>query len=133
MKIVLDTNVLMSGIFFLGPPYQILKAWQKDKFNIVISENILTEYQRVAEELSKQYPSVHIEPILELLTIHAEMVDTHGFNVTVCEDPDDNMFISCALASKSKIIVSGDKHLLKVSEYQRIVVVKPRVFIDNYL
>jgi len=46
-----DTNVLMSGIFFSGPPYQILKAWQKDKFNIVISENILTEYQRVAEEL----------------------------------------------------------------------------------
>ena len=93
----------------------------------------MTEYQRVAEELSKQFPAVDIDKILELLTIHTEMVDTHGFEVTVCEDPDDNMFISCALASKSKIIVSGDKYLLKISGYKNIEVFNPRNFIDNYL
>jgi putative PIN family toxin of toxin-antitoxin system len=133
MKIVLETNVLISGIFFSGPPYQILKAWQEGKIEIAISEDILIEYQRVAEELSKQFPSVDIEQILKLLTIHAEIVDTHGLEVTVCEDPDDNMFISCALASKSKIIVSGDKHLLKISGHQKIEVFKPRDFIDNHL
>ena len=133
MKIVLDTNVLISGIFFSGPPYQILKAWQEGKVEIAISEDILTEYQRVTEELSKQFPSVDIEQILKLLTINAEIVDTHGLEVTVCEDPDDNMFISCALASNSKIIVSGDKHLLKISGYQKIEVFKPRNFMDNHL
>ena len=133
MKIVLDTNVLISAIFFYGPPYQVLKAWQEGRIKIAISEEILTEYQWVAEELSKQFPSVDIEQILELLTIHAEIVDTQGFEVTVCEDPDDNMFISCALASKSKIIVSGDKHLLRISGYKNIDVFKPRDFIDDYL
>ena len=132
MKIVLDTNVLISGIFFSGPPWQILKSWKDGVINIAISEEILTEYQRVAEELSEQYPGVDIEQILELLTIRAEMVDTHGFEVTVCDDPDDDMFISCALASQCKVIVSGDKHLLRVSGYQGIEVLKPRDFIDNH-
>ena len=52
MKIVLDTNVLISGIFFTGPPYQILKAWQKGKTSFAVSKEILTEYQRVARDVS---------------------------------------------------------------------------------
>jgi len=133
MKIILDTNVLISGIFFSGPPYQILKAWKEGKIQIAVSKEILTEYHRVAEELSEKFPSVEISQILALFTIHAEMVNTQGLEVSVCEDPDDNMFISCALGSKSKIIVSGDKHLLKISGYQEIEVFKPRIFLDNYL
>ncbi len=133
MKIILDTNVLISGIFFSGPPYRILKAWKEGKIQIAVSKEILAEYHRVAEELSEKFPSVEISQILALFTIHAEMVNTQGLEVSVCEDPDDNMFISCALGSKSKIIVSGDKHLLKISGYQEIEVFKPRIFLDNYL
>ena len=133
MKIVLDTNVLISGIFFSGPPYQILKAWQEGKIQIAVSKEILVEYHRVAEELSAKFPNIEISQILELLTIHSEMVNTQGLEVSVCEDPDDNMFISCALGSKSKIIVSGDKHLLKISGYQEIEVLKPKIFFDDHL
>jgi len=133
MKIVLDTNVFISGIFFSGPPAQILKAWKEQKIQIVLSKEILDEYQRVAGELSAKFPSVDIEPIIELLTIYGEVVETAGISVTVCEDPDDNMFLECAIASNSKIIISGDNHLLKISGYQGIDVLKPREFIDNVL
>lgn len=133
MKIVLDTNVFISGIFFSGPPAQILKAWKEQKIQIVLSKGILDEYQRVAEELSKKFPSVNIEPIIELLTIYGEVVETEGITVTACEDPDDNIFLECAIASNSKIIVSGDNHLLKISGYRNIDVVKPRDFVDNSL
>lgn len=133
MKIVLDTNVFISGIFFSGPPAQILRAWKDGKIQIVLSKEILNEYQRVGEELSKKFPSVDIEPIIELLTMYGEVVETQGISVTVCEDPDDNMFIECAIASGSKIIVSGDKHLLKISGYQDIESVKPRDFVDRFL
>ena len=133
MKIVLDTNVFISGIFFSGPPAQILKAWNDQKFQIVISKEILSEYQRVAHELSKKFSAVDIVPIIELLTIYGEIVETEGVSVTVCEDPDDNMFLECAIASNSKIIVSGDKHLLRISGYRGIDVVKPRDFIDDSL
>lgn len=133
MKIVLDTNVFISGIFFSGPPAQILDAWKDQRFQIVISKEILTEYQRVAHELSKKFLTIDIVPIIELLTIYGEIVDTEGISITECEDPDDNMFLECAIASNSNIIVSGDKHLLRVSGYQGIDVVKPRDFIDDYL
>jgi putative PIN family toxin of toxin-antitoxin system len=83
--------------------------------------------------LSKKFSPINIEPIIELLTIYGEIVETGGVTVTVCEDPDDNMFIECAIASNSKIIVSGDKHLLKISGYQKIDVVKPRDFVDSFI
>ena len=61
------------------------------------------------------------------------MVDDTEHVVKVSEDPDDDMFISCALSCGCKIIVSGDKHLLKISGYENIEVLKPRMFIDTYL
>ncbi len=133
MKIVLDTNVFISGIFFSGPPSKILQAWRDSKIQILLSEEILIEYQRVGEELSVQFPAVNIEQIIKLLTVYGEVFETNDISVTKCEDPDDNKFIECAIASNSKIIVSGDKHLLKISGYQGISVLKPRDFMDNYL
>ncbi len=133
MKIVLDTNVFISGIFFGGPPSQILQSWRQAKIKIILTEEILGEYQRVGEELSAKYPSVNIEAIIELFTIFGEFVETKGIAESVCEDPDDNKFIECAIASQSKLIVSGDNHLLKLSGYKAIEVLKPRQFVDNYL
>ena len=70
MRIVLDTNVFISGIFFSGPPSQVLKAWKGKHIQIVLSEEILTEYQRVGEELSSKYSKIDIGPIIDLLTIY---------------------------------------------------------------
>lgn len=133
MKIVLDTNVFISGIFFGGPPSQILQSWRKSQIKIVLNEQILKEYQMVGEEISAKYPLINIEPIIELFTIFGEFVETKGITETICEDPDDNKFIECAIASQSKLIVSGDKHLLTLSGYKGIEVLKPRQFTDNYL
>ena len=133
MKVILDTNVFISGIFFSGPPSQILKAWRKQSIQILLSQKILDEYQYVAEALSSKFPTVDILPIIELITIHGQFVDTQGFDVSVCEDPDDDKFFECAVAGKCKTIVSGDKHLLKLSGYQGILVLKPRDFMEKYL
>ena len=67
------------------------------------------------------------------MTVHGQFVDSTGLDITVCEDPDDNKFIECAIASDTKIIVSGDKHLLKITGHQGITVFKPREFVDRYL
>ena len=133
MKIVLDTNVFISGIFFGGAPSDILKLWRESKVRIVLTEQILEEYQRVGKELSAKYQSIDITPIIELFTIFGEFVETKGISESICEDPDDNKFIECAIASQSKLIVSGDKHLLKISGHKEIEVVKPRQFLDNHI
>ena len=133
MKIVLDTNVFISGVFFSGPPYQILKAWREGRISLLISDEIFEEYQRVGELLSNNFPKVDLGPFLELLAITTELVVPKRLQKPVCEDPDDDKFFACALAGKSKIIISGDKHLLKVSEYKAIKVLRPRKFVDDYL
>lgn len=55
MRVVLDTNVLVSGIFYSGPPAAILQAWKAGKISLVTSQAILSEYKRVLEELSVQF------------------------------------------------------------------------------
>ena len=133
MKIVLDTNVFISGIFFTGPPYQILRAWQKQDLQIVISLEILDEYDRVGEELVDQFPEVDLNPVLELFTTKAELIKAAPLDEAVCDDPDDDKFFACAIAGGADLIVSGDKHLLKMSGYQGVEVVRPRQFVDEYL
>lgn len=133
MKIVLDTNVFVSGVFFTGPPYQILKAWRDRRIQILISGEILEEYHRVGKQLHEQFPEVDLEPILQLITTHAVMVQPQKLPNAVCADPDDDKFLACALAGKSKIIISGDKQLLKVSGHKGIKVIRPRKFVDDHL
>jgi putative PIN family toxin of toxin-antitoxin system len=133
VRLILDTNVFVSGVFFSGPPSQILEAWRGGRFHIIISQDILDEYKRVGEILSGQFPVIDLWPIIELVTAEAEMYPSHTMPEPVCDDPDDDKFISCAISAKCKIIVSGDKHLLKVSGFNGIEVIKPREFVDKYL
>lgn len=133
MRIVLDTNVFVSGVFFRGPPYEILKAWQDDRFQLVISQEILQEYREVGEALAKRFSGVDLSPILELLIVKAELTESPSLLEAVCDDPEDDKFLACALAGNSKLIISGDKHLLKISGYRGIKVIKPRKFFDDFL
>ena len=133
MRIILDTNVFVSGVFFTGPPYQILKAWNAGKLELVISDEILAEYRRVAAILAEQYPPTNLQTFLSFVEQKATFVEAPKLAQPVCEDADDDKFLACAIASGAKIIVSGDKHLLKVSGYEGIQVKKPRTFVDEDL
>lgn len=133
MKIVLDTNVFVSGVFFSGPPYRILEAWRDGKIQLAVSPDVLDEYKRVGEILGEDHPGVDLKPIFEYVIHHAEVYAASPLPETVCSDPDDDKFLACALASESTVIVSGDKHLLEVSGYQNIEVLKPRDFVNRYL
>jgi putative PIN family toxin of toxin-antitoxin system len=133
VKVVLDTNVFVSGIFFNGPPYQILQAWQEQRIELVVSPDILTEYKRVGDIMAEEHPAINLKPILEYVIHNATVYDALPLSFRVCEDPDDDKFLACALAGGASVIVSGDKHLLKVSGYQGIEVLKPRDFVSKYL
>ena len=133
MKVVLDTNVLVSGIFFTGPPAAILKAWSRGKIRLVVSPEILEEYARVSAELSGKYSGIEIQSILDLIVVHSEVCSPRPLSRRVCEDPHDDIFFAAAIDTKTKIIISGDKHLLNASGYHGISVLTPRQFIMRYL
>jgi uncharacterized protein len=132
MKVILDTNVLVSGIFFKGPPYQIFQIWKKGEIDVVISHEILEEYRRVIQDISKQFAHIDISKLFEMITLKAHFTFSFALNSQLCEDPDDDKFFSAALASKTSIIISGDKHLLDKSNFSGITVLKPKNFLDLY-
>ena len=99
IKTILDTNVLISGVFWKGVPFEILKAWQNHRFRLVISFPILYEYHRVLDEMSKRRPIPVLSSILEVIELQAEMVEPVSFAKAVCDDPDDDKFLEAALAA----------------------------------
>lgn len=131
IKVILDTNVLVSGIFFSGPPARILKAWQDGRFQIALSEEILNEYRRVIQSLAAKLGHIDFEPILETLLIESELVPSWSFESPVCEDPDDDKFLACAMVSHANYLITGDNHLLKIGNFIDTRIVTPRQFIDN--
>jgi putative PIN family toxin of toxin-antitoxin system len=132
VKIVLDTNVLVSGIFFSGPPAQILRAFGQSKLRLIVTPEILEEYKRVAAELHDHFPGIEISRILELIVIGSEICVPVELEHPICTDPKDDKFFAAAISGGAKVIVSGDKHLLKVSGAHGISVLTPRSFIDRY-
>jgi putative PIN family toxin of toxin-antitoxin system len=133
VKVVLDTNVFVSGVFFNGPPYEILKAWHDRKVILVFSPEILDEYRRTGEKMSRRYEGVDLDPFLALVVLNGKVFTSAVLAEAVCEDPEDDKFFACAIASNCPMIISGDKHLLKASGYRDIEVLTPRAFLEIHL
>lgn len=133
MRIVLDTNVFVSGVFFGGVPGRILDAWRDARVRLVLSADILEEYQRVGQVLGAEYSGVDLEPFLALLTVQAEIVEAPDLPEPVSSDPDDDKFLACAIAAGVAVVVSGDKDLLDQSGWRSVRVLRPRQFADEFL
>ena len=133
MKVVIDTNVIISGVFFGGPPALILKAWHDGVLQLVVSPEILEEYYEVCERISVRHPDVDITRILVLIAHHSQVVEAPPLAEQVSRDSDDDKFIACAVASDTQIIISGDNDLLTVSDYESVQVLTPRDFVDKHI
>ena len=79
------------------------------------------------------FPAGEIRPILTLIVTHSDIIQVPPLSHQVCEDTDDDKFLACALGSESKIIISGDKQLLKLSGYRGIRILTHSAFIEQYL
>ena len=128
MRAVLDTNVVMSAIFFGGLPLDVLTAWHNGEFELVVSEAIMSEYREIAERLKVKFPTIEPERWLSYIESHATIVFAAPLVSQVCEDVDDDVFLACAAASNAKIVCSGDRHLLACSGWNGIEVLTPRMF-----
>jgi len=133
MRVVIDTNVLISGVFFGGPPAKILKAWHGGELQLVVSPEILEEYYEVCERISVRYPDIDIARILLLIAHNSQVLDAPPLAEQVSRDADDDKFLACAIASGTQIIISGDNDLLTVSDYESVQVVTPIDFVDRHI
>lgn len=131
MNVVIDTNVFVSGIFWSGPPADIIKAWYRKAFTLCFTPKIKDEYARVAYGLAKKHSDINVAPYLELIPIYGQIIADKKLPEPVSRDPDDDTFIACAFNAKAKVIITGDKDLLDVGTYQDIQLVTPKAFISR--
>lgn len=110
MKVTLDTNVLISGTFWTGDSFRILEKIDKGEIELVLSEEIIEEYDRVAnsEEIieKKIEKELSINEAVQRIIKNATIVEPkEKFNI-IKDDPDDNKIIECASRGKVNYIVS---------------------------
>lgn len=132
MKIVLDTNVVVSGILFGGMPSKVLEIVMEDDYQVILSEEIMHEYIKTLDRIYKKIKnkSESAKEILDTLISEAIAIDNTDIETPECRDPYDIMFLQAAIAGKDKFLISGDKDLLDVGIYQGGRVIKPKEFCD---
>ena len=132
-KAVLDANVWVSALLWGGKPAEIIKASEQGKVRLFASEEIIREISQVLNypKLRKVYESEEMnhEELIEAVLKVVRFVQVSRRVKVVLEHPADDKFIECALEAKADYVVSGDKHLLKVGNYEKIQVVSVREFL----
>lgn len=128
MRAVLDTNVVISAIFFGGMPLKIVRTAFAKKVELVASRAVLREYREVAERLHAQFPFVNYRRPLSILESKLIIVRPVALGETVCRDPDDDAIIACALGGKAKVICSGDDDLLALNGFRGLEIMQPSDF-----
>lgn len=124
MKVVLDTNVFVSGIFWKGDSYKVLDMWRHNNLTLVTSELIIQEFIEVLNDFKIELPSGVIGEWVNLIRTNSILVDPHEhFDISIHKD--DNKFIDAAVASSADYIITQDNHLLRIREFKSIKIIKP--------
>lgn len=128
MRIVLDTNVLISGLIYMGPPRLIIQQILDRKHRWCTSAVLLAELDYVLKSKFQNSQAACADTLdaikyIAQLTIPSQQIDV------IKDDPDDNSVLECAVSAEADVIVSGDKHLLKLKKFREIPILTPREFL----
>lgn len=132
MRVVLDTNVLVSALIFTGISSELVPLWQRSAITVLLSRGILEEYLRVLSYPKFQLSEAQIKALIEEeLLPYVEVVNPRRRLRVVERDPSDDKFLECAVTGKAQVIISGDKDLLSLGRYRQIHIQSPAQFLDK--
>lgn len=131
MRVVADTNVLISALLFGGSPEQIFLAALRGDIQILSSRPILKELEKVLNGKFK-LSAGFVRDILDLVEDVAEIVEITSRMKVILHPDEDNRILECAVDGKAEFIVTGDtKHILPLKEYKGIKILSPSEFIKH--
>lgn len=129
IRVVLDTNILVSAIVFGGTPKKILNMVLGDKLVGVTSVSLMAE---LSEVVHKKFPfrDADLEYLEEQMRVDFEIVRPRKI-LKVVRDIDDNMVLEGAVAGECDFVVTGDKDLLDLGNYKGIRILMPAEFLEK--
>ncbi len=137
MRVVFDTNLYISFLLSKGNSsiLQILEAWQKGQFVVLLSPEILKEVARVltSEKIKKltKLDNKEIKQFLKNISQRAIIFKPYNNFKIIQQDPTDDKFLNLAVDGSAKYIVSGDQHLLKLNKFKKIHILNPQQFLNK--
>lgn len=130
MKIIVDTNVVLSGLLWGGPPNRILK-WARDRIiRILVCDRTVGELKRVLQygKFASRFSVLQASPqqtMAYFLNFAYFVPDPESVPTIIKADPSDNLFLALAAQNGATLIVSGDRHLLDLESFKKIQIVTP--------
>jgi uncharacterized protein len=125
LRIVFDSNVYISALLFKGIPGKILELARKDKIILLVSDEIIAETARILEDKFK-WPRHNIDKFKRRLSDICENIRP-GIRLDIIKEREsDNRILECAVSGDANLIISGDRHLLKLKSYKNIPIARPR-------
>jgi putative PIN family toxin of toxin-antitoxin system len=134
MRVVIDTNVTASRyISPQGAPAEVFGLWEQQVFELLVSEAILAEYERVLQydkiRSRHRMSDDRIRQVIDDFREVAILVTPAETLNVIPEDPTDNRFLECAVAGGAQYIISGDRHLRDLGDYRGIQILTPRALL----
>jgi putative PIN family toxin of toxin-antitoxin system len=117
-RVVLDTNILVSGVLFPGKPRAVLDLAIEGKIEAVSSRELLEEFQGVLGRPKFRLQTVEVHAIADELESILTVVFPERRVSAIKDDPDDNAVLECALEARAAMIVTGDSHLLGIEGFE---------------
>ncbi len=135
LKAVVDTNVLVSGtILSRGNPYQVLEAWRRSQFILVLSSDIIAEIETVLRrpKIFKKYGLTEnlLARLANALNAEALVIRPDPIEHLADVEAADLKFLACAYAGAADYLVTGDRALLQFKTYRATRIVSPGVFLS---
>jgi uncharacterized protein len=140
MRVVIDTNVWISGLLWRGAPWRILRLVEQGEIEVCIAPPMLAELEEVlsAERLRPRLEQLGFSPSdLVIYALHLstmfEVPEPSGSSLSpvIAGDPDDDVFVLCAEVSGASYLVSGDRHLLDMVQYRELDIMSPAAFLER--
>ena len=128
LKLVLDTNTLVSAFFWEGNEAELLRKIEQGKARLYITGDILSEIEQVIKrsKFNDVMGKANLTPdqIIQKIVSFSHLVIAPQLNIKVCRDEKDNKFLECAQSAKASYLVSGDDDLLSLKEYEKIPIIR---------
>jgi putative PIN family toxin of toxin-antitoxin system len=135
MNVVLDTNTVISGLFWKGAPRQVLDLARSGVITLYTSPALLAELadvlgrEKFAQRLEQA--RVTVDELVYGYAALARVIRPARIKAVIQDDPDDDRVLACAKAAKAEVITSGDSHLLDLKEYAGIKILTVNQFLEQ--
>ena len=128
MRVVFDTNVLISAYLFAGIGKMVIDyCIDNHEIEIVLSRTILNEFNRVLIDKFR-YSDEDARMTIETVALVSEIVEPATFDTQICRDPDDDAILGTAVAGNADCIVTGDNDLLVLERFRGVDIIAPSDF-----